>query len=114
MSIICYKWGNANVLWKDGNWLWSECQIVQDILTGIGGNQPGVDATTLIQPWLIDPTNPYNSGEKKKRLIKLICKVKGIKYEEEKMMKDFKVTVDDVKLIVRTVSNVDLDVKLEE
>ena len=114
MTQICYKWGNANIPWKNANWLWSECQVVQDILTGLEvGNRPGVDATTLIQPWLEEPWNPYRSGEKKKRLIKLICKVKGIEYEEEKAMKDFKVTADDIKLVVRTVSGVDLDLKME-
>ena len=120
MALFCYRWGNANIPWNMANWLWSECQTVQEILTGIG-NRPGVDASTLIQPWLDEPWNPYRAGEnppqgnsKRLKLIKLICKIKGQKFEEEKMMKDFKVTADDIKLVVKTVSGVDLDVKLEE
>ena len=117
MTRICYRWVFTNVLWKNADWTWSECQIVQDILTGI--KYDGVDATTLIQPWLIEPWNPYkqhDSGslEKRKRLIKLICKVKGQTYKEEKETGTMNISVDDIKMIVKAVSNIDLDVKFEE
>jgi hypothetical protein len=83
-----------------------------------GSIQPiGVDATTLIQPWLIEPWNPYKDveKEKRKRLIKLICKVKGQTYEEEKVIGTMDISVDDVKMVVKKVLNIDLDVKkLEE
>ena len=112
MIKVCYKWGNASVLWKGADWLWSECQLIEEILAA---GREGVDAMTLVQPWLDEPWSPHRAGEpKKKRLIRLICKVKGIEFDEEKMMKDFKVTAKDIKLIVKTVSGVDLDLKLEE
>ena len=77
---------------------------------------PGVDATILIQPWLIEPWNPYPEvvKEKKKRLIKLICKVKGQTFEEEKEVEDYKITVDDVRMVVKAVTNIDIDVNMGE
>ncbi len=114
MIKICYRWGNCNVLWKDADWKWSECQLVAEIIAV----QTGVDATTLIPPWLDEPWNPYRAGEeekkKRKRLVELICKVKGIKYNEKKELKDFKVTVEDIKLVVKAVANIDIDLKLRK
>jgi hypothetical protein len=108
---LCYKWSNCNVLWSKANWTFSECQIIQDLLT----LQPaGVDATTLIQPWLIEPWNPYRAGEKKKKLVRLICKVKGIEYDESKMAKNYTVTVDDIKLVIAKGKEIGIGMKLEE
>lgn len=110
----CVKWGSAGFLWKNANWLWSACGPTT-VTTSSFVQPPGVDATTLVQPWIEEPWNPYRAGEqKKKRLIKLICMIKGEKYDVEKEWKNFKITVVDIKLVVDTYSNVDLDVKLEE
>lgn len=107
MSQICYRWGFTNVLWKNANWKWSECQLVAEILNNL---YPGVDATTLIQPWLIEPWNPYKE-KKRKELIRLICKCRGQTYDESKEVKEFEITVDDIKLVVRSVSGIELDIK---
>ena len=110
MAEICPIWGFTDVLWKDANWTWSECQIIQDIVTAIV--QPdGVDATTLIQPWLIEPWNPYRAGEKKKKLIRLICKVRGMEFDESKETNDFNVSVEDIKLIIDKAMNIGFGVK---
>jgi hypothetical protein len=115
VQAICAIWGNTGQLWKDANWRWSECTGSITPVAQIGGNPPGVDATTLIQPWLEEPWNPYRTGSvDRKKLIRLICKVKETKFDEEKEMKDFKITVEDIRLVVKTVANIDLDMKLEE
>jgi len=134
MAEICPIWGFTDVLWKDANWTWSECQIIQDIVTAIvqpdgvdattyglivlrGDQTPaivqpdGVDATTLIQPWLIEPWNPYRAGEKKKKLIRLICKVRGMEFDESKETNDFNVSVEDIKLIIDKAMNIGFGVK---
>lgn len=111
----CFPWGRANVQYKNANWTWSECQLVEEIVNI--ANQPGVDATTLIQPWIEEPWNPYRAADreqeekKRKRLIKLICRIKGQEYNEEKTPKDFKITVGDIKLVVKAVKDIDLKVK---
>ena len=109
MTKLCPIWGFTNVLWKDANWTWSECQIVEELVELL--QRPGVDATTLIQPWLVEPWNPYKGGEtRKKRLIRLICKIKGQEFDESKELKDINVSVDDIKLIVKSVTGIDLKI----
>jgi hypothetical protein len=103
---ICYQWANANISWINADWTWEECQVVQDIISGIP--MDGVDATTLIQPWIQEPWNPYRS-EKKKKLIRLICKIKGQDYDESKPVSDYKINVDDISMVVKKVANFDLN-----
>lgn len=121
----CAVWGTTGIPWKDSNWWWSACSgsippIPPIPVVGVGIQPPGLDANTLIAPWLIEPWEPYRAGEdkkkqdKKKRLIKVICKVKGQTYEEEKEVGNYEITVDDIKMVIDAVSNIDLDVKLEE
>lgn len=110
MATTCYKWSKTNIRWKNADWKWSECRVVAELIQNLGG----VDATTLIQPWLEEPWNPYKAGEKKKKLIKLICRIKGQKYDESKQLKDIKVTVEDIKMVLKKVANIDLDLKREE
>ena len=117
LPTTCSVWGTTNVFWKNASWKWSECtgSIPIPVVSII--NQPGVDATMLIQPWMEEqPWNPYQTGshDKRKRLIKLICKVQGKEYNEEKEIGDYKITVGDVRMTVKSVSNIDLDLKLEE
>ena len=126
-SEVCAIWGTKNVWWKNANFQWGVCtgSVIPPVPPPTGSIvisaslQPlGVDATTLVQPWLIEPWNPYTAADehdkKRKRLIKLICKVKGQTYEEEKRVGDMKISVDDIRMVVKAVSNIDLDVKLEE
>ena len=117
----CKVWGTTDVLWKNANWKWSECSgsiPIPPIPVVVIGNQPGVDAETLIPPWQLveEPWNPYRTSslDKQKRLIKLICKVKGQEYKEEKEARDFPVTIGDIRMVVKTVANIDLNFKLEE
>jgi len=106
----------VDVSWVDANWLWSNClNFVPPTPPPITGSlHPfGVDATTLLQPWITEPHNPYRAGEedKRRRLIKLICKVNGKVYEEEKEVGDMKINVDDVKMVIKKILNIDVDIR---
>lgn len=116
----CAVWSTTKIPWAQANWKWSECsgsQPIPPIPVVSVGNQPGVDANTLIPPWIEEPWNPYRAADreqaekKRKRLIKLILKVKGQQYDEEKEVKDFDVTVGDIKMVVKAATNIDLKVK---
>jgi hypothetical protein len=48
------------------------------------------------------------AGEKKKKLIRLICKVKGIEYDESKEVRDLDVSVEDIKLVINKVLNINV------
>jgi hypothetical protein len=120
MITICYKWGNCNIHWADANWFWSKClQIVPPGPPTGSLHPPGVEATVLIQPWLTEPWNPYKQHDSgsfadRKRLIRLICKVKGETYEEEKMVSNMKISVDDIRMVIKAITDVDVDIKFEE
>ena len=48
---------------------------------------------------------------KKKRLIRLICKIKKEEFDETKEVKDIKISIDDIKLTVKVVSGIELRIK---
>jgi hypothetical protein len=107
MGFLCNIWSTTAIQWSKYNLTWSECQFIQDIIVNPGG----VDAEMLIQPW-----NPYQTGslDKRKKLIKLICKINGREYPQEREVKNFKITIGDIKTMIKTVTDVDLDFKMEE
>ena len=99
----CVTWKSANFLFDMANWRWSECSSSNPpIPPQIIGNPPGVDATTLIQPWVIEPWNPYRSGEIKKKKISLICRIGDKQYEMSKDVDVREVSVDDVDISIDT------------
>lgn len=111
----CKIWGTTHEYWKDAYWMWSECSgsIIPPIPVVTIGNQPGVDAEMLVQPWMQEnPWNPYITGSvnKQKRMIKLICKVKDKSYSEEKEVGNYKLMVNDVKMIVKSLPKMSLTI----
>ena len=48
--------------------------------------------------------------EKKKKLVKLICKVQGKTITKEKEIKDFKITVEDIQLLTEKVIGINVKV----
>lgn len=113
--VECLKWGEAGMFWSitDNQWN-TTCSVAPPTSSAAPtASYAGVDATTLIQPWLEEPWNPYRAGEtKKKRLVKLICKVKGQNFSEERYVKDAKITVEDIRMVVKKVANIDLDIRI--
>lgn len=55
-----------------------------------------------------DYQNVYEKldDEKKKKVVKLICMVKGQKIEEEKVVEDFEISVDDIELVLERAKKV--------
>jgi len=117
MAQICYKWGDCDVLWKDANWWWSRCfqSPVPPVIPEAPIQPPGVDATTLIQPWLIEPWNPYRAGEIKKqgnrKMIEMLLTILGEEYSEKKEKKTINVDVGRIKIELQPT---DIDLKLKD
>lgn len=104
---LCHKWGETAIKWNTARFKWSECELVGEVL---GGFQPGVPGDLAVPPWLREeePYSPYEK-DKRERFIRLLCKVKNETYSEEKKVReDIKVTIEDVALVVRTVSGIDI------
>ena len=76
---------------------WDDVALVKEIISRGGG---GVMAEDM--PWT------QFDDEKKKRLIKLICKVKGKTYKETKETQDIKVTAEDIKLLAEKVLGIEV------
>jgi len=104
MAMFCYRWGNCNVLWNLADWTWSECQLVSDIIAGFAGN-----AAPHFPDWLREDAK---DEEKRKRFIRLLCKVKGEPlYDEKKEVRtDIIVKAKDVEMVVKAVSGIDVTI----
>jgi hypothetical protein len=113
---ICYKWNcpdSPSVWWKNADWKWSECQLVDEV---IGGLPKGVPGEWALPPWLQDQYDPYNqqNKEKRERFIRLIAKVKDKEYDEKKKVNpDIKISIDDIKMVVKAVKGIDVQVTEE-
>ena len=88
-------WDNANFKWNDNPHTWDEVLLV---IEAVGGG--GVMAEDM--PWT------QFKDEKKKRLIKLICKVQGKTYKETKETKDIKITAKDIKILAEKVLGIEV------
>jgi len=96
------KWKDANFKWElaptdptKPRYTWNDVVLVEEALGG-GGDM--VDN----MPWT------KWEDDKKKRLIKLICKVKGTTYKKSKYINDYKIKVSDVKLIAEKVLGIEV------
>jgi hypothetical protein len=109
VAFFCYKWGDCNIQWNLADWTWSECQFVEELISEI---RPGIPGEEALPNWLKEdvPYNPYDQ-EKRKKFIKLLCKINKTDYEEEKMSnKNIKISVNDVSLVIKKVSGIDIKI----
>ena len=88
-------WNTADFKWNDNPHTWDEVLLV---IEAVGGG--GVMAEDM--PWT------QFKDEKKKRLIKLICKVQGKTIKEEKEIQDYKIKISDIKLLAKEVLGIEI------
>ena len=88
-------WSDNSIIWSSNSFTWDEVQLVQEIIQRSGGG-------------VIEDDMPWMKPEKKKKLIKLICKVKGKTYDESKYVNDFKIKVSDIKLAAKEILGVEI------
>ena len=98
------KWDNVKDLtgiskWGTNPYKWDDIFLLLDVVGSTGKE-------TL---WNVNQLDP----EKKKRFIRLICKVKGIEtYSGQKTIRDdIKITTEDVKLVAKKVLGIELTVE---
>lgn len=111
---ICYTWSKCDITWSNANWTFSECRLVEEIVSGIPSD--GVPGEWAQPPWLQEekPWDPYNQ-EKRKRFIRLLRRLKGEpEFDEQREVKtDIKITLNEVKFVVKAVKGIDIQI-LEE
>jgi hypothetical protein len=103
---IPFQWGNANFSWESNPFpnqsvpifKWSDCALIIDIIEGGGGKAP--DEYFAKHP------------EKKKKFIKLLCKVEGKEYKETKEVLERKIRISDVSLVAKEVLGINIKVEM--
>ena len=104
------KWNNADFKWNTAPpsegykpgfkpskipYTWNDVALIK---AAAGGGGDLIDDMPW-QKW---------EDEKKKRLIKLICKVQGRTYKETKETQDIKITAKDIKLLAEKVLGIEV------
>ena len=85
---------SVDVLWGDNDFTWGDVAFVLEIFDGIGSG-----ARKAREKRLQDLEK-----EKKKKLIHLICRVKGEKvYDEKKEVGDIQIKLEDAELVINEV-----------
>ena len=78
---------------------WNDVALVEEVVEAIQQGGGGVIEDDM--PWTRDE-------EKKKRLIKLICKVQGKTIKEEKEINNYKIKVSDIKMLAKEVLGIEV------
>ena len=85
---------SVDIVWGDNSYTWGDVAFVLSIFDGIGTGSRRAREKRLQD---LDK-------DKKKRLIRLICRVKGEKvYDEEKEVGDIQLKLDDVDMVINKV-----------
>ena len=85
---------SVDIVWGDNPYTWGDVAFVLSIFDGIGSSSRRAREKRLQD---LDK-------EKKKRLIHLICRVKGEKvYDEEKEVGDIQIKLEDADLVIERV-----------
>ena len=99
------KWEDADFLWSDNPYTWEDVAIITEVVEAIEAiQQGGGDFDEEIYKY---------DAEKKRKLIKLILKVRGmdgdtITEQKYKEIKQYKIKVKDIKLVVKEVLGVEM------
>ena len=95
------EWNNADFNWNNNSHKWDEVLLVIEAVGGAGEDPIRIEED---MPWV----KWTHEDDKKKRLIKLICKVKGETITEEKQIKNYKIKISDIKLLAEEVLGIEL------
>lgn len=98
-----YKWADWEWKWVDTNWTWIECAVAGEIVREFGGALP---LEQQLPEWL-------NKEEKRKKIIKLVCKIQGydVYKSEKEVASGRKVGVRDINIIINAAKSMNINVK---
>tara|TARA_R110002020_G_scaffold306124_1_gene522094 strand:+ start:834 stop:1226 length:393 start_codon:yes stop_codon:yes gene_type:complete len=96
---------DVTLVWGDNSFTWGDAQFIQEIVDGIGTGSRRVRQDRL--------NKILDDEDKKKRLIRLICRIKGEKvYDDYTEVGDVEVKVDDVEMVTENIiGKVKLEIK---
>tara|TARA_Y100000593_G_scaffold11310_1_gene20139 strand:+ start:2548 stop:2940 length:393 start_codon:yes stop_codon:yes gene_type:complete len=83
-----------DIVWGSNSYTWGDVVFIQEIVDGLGTGRRRQDRLNKI----------LDDEDKKKRLIHLICRIKGEKvYDDFTEVGDVEVKVDDVELVAESI-----------
>ena len=93
----------TDIVWGSNSYTWGDVAFIQEVIDGLGTGSRRAREARLQQ---LDK-------EKKKRLIRLICRIKGEKvYDDVTEVSDVKINFDDVELVAESIiGKVKLEIK---
>jgi hypothetical protein len=110
---IPFQWNTANFNWNavnptdgktyppneivTGTNLWDDCALIIEIINVIKGGGSPEDYFK-------------KEKEKKKKFIKLLCKVEGTEYKETKEVLKRQIRITDIKLVAQEVLGIDIKI----
>ena len=96
---------NIDVVWGSNNFTWGDVNFVIEIADGIGTGSRRARQDRL--------NNILDDEDKKKRLIRLICRIKGEKvYDDYTEVGDVEIKVEDVEMVTENIiGKVKLEIK---
>tara|TARA_Y100001963_G_scaffold86523_1_gene119618 strand:+ start:1236 stop:1580 length:345 start_codon:yes stop_codon:yes gene_type:complete len=103
----------TKIKWDDADFKWNTAPPSEDYKSGF---KPSTfpytwDDVSLVEELLKGPPGELWDEwdeEKKKRIIKLICKVQGRTYKETKEIKDIKISAKDIKILAEKVLGIEV------
>lgn len=96
---------NVTLVWGDNSFTWGDAQFIQEIMDGIGTGSRRERQDRL--------NKILDDEDKKKKLIHLICRVKGEKvYDDYTEVGKIEVKVEDVEMVTENIiGKVKLEIK---
>ena len=83
---------SETIIWGSNEYTWGDVQFIQEIVDGLGTGRRRQERLDRLD------------DEKKKKLIHLICRVKGEKVFDEKIeVKDVQVNIEDVDMVAEQI-----------
>jgi len=94
------KWEDANFTWDKAPttgtpYTWDNVQLVEEAIEEI---RQGASMDEVF----------HGEPDKKKRLIKLICKIQGKTIKQSKEINDYKIKVSDIRLLAKEILNIEV------
>lgn len=81
--------------WDGARYTWNEAQLIAEI-RDLGGKSGATKRK-------LEKTLNKQSEEKKERIVKLVAKIQGVEYKQEKPRtnKKIKITIEDVEVLIK-------------
>ena len=96
---IPIKWEDANFTWDQNTFTWEDVFLIQEIADVFAAGD--------------DPVAYLNKNqEKKKKFVKILCRVQGVTYEKKKEYKDIKIKAKEIELVIKEVLGINVNINL--